>query len=175
MRSIVCRIQSDFHCATAARLVAARGESGVTDYVRAIEIAMRTRTKRPYEVSEIDETCAITVMEQPADTQPFVSHMGRIGTVSCRVGHKGYCLTAQAKPTNADLYAADLMIESPSCPVRRFRALDYFYDAAQAVRYAVSWGRIWVDHQSGQDTRVSATANGGADRGHAIKRGVSPC
>lgn len=136
---------------------------------------MRMRTKRPYEVSEIGKTCAITITEQPADTQPVVFHMGRIGTVSCRVGYRGYCLTAQAKPTTVDLHAADLVIESPSCPARRFRALDYFYDAAQALRYAISWGRIWVDHQSGQGTRTSVTANDGPDRAHCIKRGALSC
>ncbi|HKU01046.1 MAG TPA: hypothetical protein VJS30_31595 [Paraburkholderia sp.] len=63
------------------------------------------------------------------------------------IEHNGYCLRARANPASRDLYAADLVIERPGSPSRHFHALDHFYDAGQALRYATRWGRIWVDHQ----------------------------
>jgi hypothetical protein len=59
--------------------------------------------------------------------------------------HKGYRLIASTDPAHAGLHAANLTIERPGRAPHRFPALDYFYDAQQAVSYATQWGRIWVD------------------------------
>ncbi|SAL06543.1 transcriptional regulator [Caballeronia calidae] len=59
---------------------------------------------------------------------------------------------AQAEALKGALHAAHLVIEGPSCPTQRcFHALDYFYDPAQALQYAIRWGRIWVDHRLTKD------------------------
>ncbi|MFC4704036.1 MULTISPECIES: hypothetical protein [Paraburkholderia] len=81
----------------------------------------------------------------------------RVDTPSQCTEHNGYFLKARANLTNRDMYAADLVIERPGYPSRHFHALDHFYDAGQALRYATRWGRIWVDHQlkkiAGQENR----------------------
>jgi len=69
--------------------------------------------------------------------------------------YKGYDLTACAKPTHRDLYAADVAIDRPGCSTRHFLALDYFYTAAEALRYATRWGKLWIDHRL-QKVAVSA-------------------
>jgi len=71
-----------------------------------------------------------------------------IGPVSCQAQCQGYRLTARAEPVKSALHAAHLVIERPGCPTQRcFHALDYFYDPAQALQYAIRWGRIWVEHR----------------------------
>ncbi|SKC88775.1 hypothetical protein SAMN05446935_9766 [Burkholderia sp. YR290] len=61
--------------------------------------------------------------------------------------YKGYRLSVHARRANTDLYAADLVIEQSHSSSCKFRALDYFYTAAEALGYATRWGRIWVDHR----------------------------
>ncbi len=80
---------------------------------------------------------------QPA---PMVQGDGMAGLDQC-TEHNGYRLRALASPTHCGLYAADLIIERPGYPSRHFHALDHFYEARQALRYATRWGIIWVDHQ----------------------------
>jgi hypothetical protein len=90
--------------------------------------AMRTQTKR------LNET-------------PTLSRE-RSGSVSCQAQYQGYRLTARAEPVKSALHAAHLVIEGPGCPTQCcFHALDYFYDPAQALQYAIRWGRIWVEHR----------------------------
>jgi hypothetical protein len=90
--------------------------------------AMRTQTKRLNE------------------TPPLSPE--RSGTVSCRTQYQGYRLMARAEPVRSALHAAHLVIEAPCYPTQRcFNALDYFYDPALAVQYAIRWGRIWVEHR----------------------------
>jgi hypothetical protein len=90
--------------------------------------AMRTQTKR------LNET-------------PTLSRE-RAGSVSCQAQYQGYRLTARAEPVKSALHAAHLVIEGPGCPTQCcFHALDYFYDPAQALQYAIRWGRIWVEHR----------------------------
>jgi hypothetical protein len=78
----------------------------------------------------------------------------RSGSVSCQAQYQGYRLTARAEPVKSALHAAHLVIEGPGSPTQRcFHALDYFYDPAQALQYAIRWGRIWVEHRL---TKVAA-------------------
>ncbi|SEF13448.1 hypothetical protein SAMN02787142_8066 [Burkholderia sp. WP9] len=79
--------------------------------------------------------------------QSIILQTGRTDPLNCCADHEGYRLNACARPTNNGLYAADLVIGRAGFPSRHFSALDYFYDARQALRYATRWGRIWVDHQ----------------------------
>jgi len=59
--------------------------------------------------------------------------------------HRGFGLRASTTPTGDGLHSADLVIEEPGRPPRAFNSLDFFYDHEQAIGYATTWGRIWVD------------------------------
>ncbi|WP_353557925.1 hypothetical protein [Paraburkholderia terrae] len=108
---------------------------------------METQTKRSNEALEPGATPAISITGRSADRQAILLQTGRTDPLNYYAEHGGYRLNASARPTNNELYAADLVIERPGLSSRHFRALDYFYDARQALRYATRWGRIWVDHQ----------------------------
>ena len=74
----------------------------------------------------------------------------RSGSVTCHAQYQGYRLTARAEPVRSALHAAHLVIEGPGYPTQRcFHALDHFFDPAQALQYAIRWGRIWVEHRPG--------------------------
>lgn len=90
---------------------------------------------------------AISVAGRSVDMQSVIWQNARTGALESCAQHEGYLLEACARPTRNELYAADLVIGRPGFPSRRFRALDYFYDARQALGYATRWGRIWIDHQ----------------------------
>jgi hypothetical protein len=62
-----------------------------------------------------------------------------------RAVHKGYHIIASTGPAHAGLHAANVVIERVGQEPYTFHALDYFYDAQQAVSYATQWGRLWVD------------------------------
>ncbi|MGF6935725.1 hypothetical protein OKW41_004887 [Paraburkholderia sp. UCT70] len=109
---------------------------------------MRTQTKRLNETPTVRQERSVTISGQNLASQWNVSQSRRIGSVSYQAEHQGYRLTARAEPVESALHAAHLVIEGPGCPTQRcFHALDYFYDPAQALQYAIRWGRIWVDHR----------------------------
>jgi len=70
---------------------------------------------------------------------------GRFANATVRAEYRGYRLTASSNPAHADLYSANLLVERRGRLPHSFQALDYFYDARQAVSYASAWGRLWVD------------------------------
>ncbi|SAL88739.1 transcriptional regulator [Caballeronia arvi] len=108
---------------------------------------MRTQTKRLNETPKVRQERIVTTSgETNLTSQRNVAQGRRIAALSGQAEHQGYRLTARAEPVKSALYAAHLVIEGPGCRTpRRFHALDYFYDPAQALRYAIRWGRIWVD------------------------------
>ena len=109
---------------------------------------MRTQSKRLKEMQTIRQEHSITIGDQNLASQRNVSPGRRTCAASEQAEHHGYRLTARAEPVKSALHAAHLVIEGPGCPTPRcFHALDYFYDPAQALRYAIRWGRIWVDHR----------------------------
>ncbi|SMG52653.1 hypothetical protein [Paraburkholderia susongensis] len=108
---------------------------------------MGTQTNRSNAPLQPGATPVIPVTGRSADGQAIILQTGRTDPLICCADHEGYRLNACARPTNNELYAADLVIGRPGFPSRHFRALDYFYDAGQALRYATRWGRIWVNHQ----------------------------
>jgi hypothetical protein len=59
--------------------------------------------------------------------------------------HRGYQLIASACSAHGSLHAAELVIERPGRVPEAFAALDYFFEEEQALKYAIHWGRIWVD------------------------------
>lgn len=121
---------------------------------------MGTQTNRSNEPLQPGATPAIPVMGRSADGQVIILRTGRTDLLNWCADHEGYRLDACARPTNSELYAADLVIGRPGFPSRHFRALDYFYDARQALRYATRWGRIWVDHQLKNAARSASRLDG---------------
>ena len=111
---------------------------------------MTTQTKRLLESVHVRKARGVEVANRQADTRRLVSQPRHVDSLSYYSIYKGYGLTAHAQPTNNHLYAADVVIERPGCSTRRFRALDYFYTAAEALGYATRWGRIWVDYRLGK-------------------------
>ena len=103
---------------------------------------MRTQAKHPLQAVQAGKTLAIEFANRPADMQ--ARHVAPLSYCST---YKGYRLSVHARPANTDLYAADLVIEQSNSSSCKFRALDYFYTAAEALGYATRWGRIWVDHR----------------------------
>jgi hypothetical protein len=68
--------------------------------------------------------------------------------MDCFRRYKGYEMTPSAPRLGNGLFAADLVLEShrgPYTDVERFEALDYFFEAEQAVAYALRWGKLWID------------------------------
>jgi hypothetical protein len=64
--------------------------------------------------------------------------------------YKGYRMTPSARPLDNGLYAASLELESqrgPSTDIDSFEALDYFFEAEQALAYALRWGKLWIDNR----------------------------
>jgi hypothetical protein len=111
---------------------------------------MRTQTKRLNETQTVRQERSVTISGQNLASQWNVSQ----SSASYQAEHQGYRLTARAEPVKSGLHAAHLVIEGPGCPTQhRFHALDYFYDPAQALQYAIRWGRIWVKHRL---TKVAA-------------------
>ncbi|WP_143750148.1 hypothetical protein [Caballeronia ptereochthonis] len=70
----------------------------------------------------------------------------RTATLTCCAEFAGYRLTADAPRAHAHLYSADLLIEGPNHTHWSFRALDFFYDPAEALAYSIEWGRLWVEN-----------------------------
>jgi hypothetical protein len=108
---------------------------------------MTTQTKHSCRAVHIGKARAIEVANRPANVPMPVSQALTADRLSYDSKYKGYGLTACAQPTHSDLYAADLAIERPGCSTRHFLALDYFYTAAEALRYATRWGKLWIDHR----------------------------
>jgi hypothetical protein len=109
---------------------------------------VKAQTKRLNETPTVGQDRSVTIGGHVLASQWNVSRSRRTGTVSYQAQHQGYRLTAQAEPVKSALHAAHLVIEGPNCSAQRcFHALDYFYDPAQALQYAIRWGRIWVDHR----------------------------
>lgn len=113
---------------------------------------METQTKRSNEALQLGATPAVSITRRAADMPVILLQTGRTDPLNCSAEYKGYRLNAYARPTSSELYAADLVIGRAGFPSRHFRALDHFYDARQALRYATRWGRIWVDHQLTNNT-----------------------
>ncbi|BFG80013.1 hypothetical protein PTKU46_80470 [Paraburkholderia terrae] len=120
--------------------------------MRATGKTMETQTKRSNEALKPGATPAISITRRAADMPAILLQTGRTDPLNCCAEYEGYRLNACARPTSSELYAADLVIGRPGFPSRHFRALDHFYDARQALRYATRWGRIWVDHQLTKNT-----------------------
>jgi hypothetical protein len=108
---------------------------------------MRTQAKHLLQVVQARKTVAIEFANQAADMQGPAPQARHVAASSYCSRYKGYRLSAHARPANIDLYAADLVIEHSDSSPCHFRALDYFYTAAEALGYATRWGRIWVDHR----------------------------
>ena len=108
---------------------------------------MTKHPKHPFEVVRVKKARTVEVANRPADMQMSVSQARHVAPLSYCSTYRGYGLKALAQPTDTDLYAADVAIERPGCSIRHFRALDYFYTAAEALGYATRWGRIWVDYR----------------------------
>ena len=124
--------------------------------------AMRTQTRALNDTRTVRQERPIC---DRSSASPWnVSQNTRVGCVSYQAEHQGYRLTALAEPVKSGLHAAHLAIEGPGCPTQRgFHALDYFYDPTQALRYAIRWGRIWVDHRLAKvaTQRVESSAPAG--------------
>jgi len=109
---------------------------------------MKMQTKRLNETLTVRSERSITIRNRNLSSQWNGSQNRRIGAVNDQAEHQGYRLTARAEPAKSALHAAHLVIEGPGCPTPRyFHALDYFYEPGQALRYAIRWGRLWVDHR----------------------------
>lgn len=104
---------------------------------------MKMQTQYLPQLFEVDMTrfLARLLDETEAAYRPTVRSTSPI----VRTEYKGYHLTASTEQAHADLYPANLVVERPGNPIHAFHALDYFYDASQAVSYAEEWGRLWVD------------------------------
>lgn len=107
---------------------------------------MKTQSNRSNAALKSGAT-SISITGRSAQMQATPLPMGRTDPQNHSAEYNGYRLIALARPANTELYAADLVIGLPGFPSRHFRALDYFYDARQALHYAIRWGRIWTDHQ----------------------------
>ncbi|WP_235366343.1 hypothetical protein [Caballeronia zhejiangensis] len=109
---------------------------------------------RSKETPMFGATRVISITGQSAgERRTVAAHSRRVEPLDCCAEHEGYRLNALARPTTDELYAADLVIVRPGFASRHFRALDQFYDATQALRYAMRWGRIWVDHELEKNAR----------------------
>jgi len=120
--------------------------------MRATGKTMETQTKRSTEAQEPGATPAISTTRRAADMPAILLQTGHGDPLNYCAAYTGYRLNACAKPTSSELCGADLVIGRPGFPSRHFRALDHFYDAQQALRYATRWGRVWVDHQLTKNT-----------------------
>ena len=109
--------------------------------------AMTTQAKDPLEAVQVGKAPAVEFANRPTDMQMPATEARHVAPLSYCSKCRGYGLSAHARPANTDLYAADLVIERSGSSPRHFRALDYFYSAAEALGYATRGGRIWVDHR----------------------------
>lgn len=124
---------------------------------------MTMPTKHQFRAVQIRKARTIEAADRPATMPMPVSQALSVDRSSYGSKYKGYALTACAKPTHRDLYAADVAIDRPGCSTRHFLALDYFYTAAEALRYATRWGKLWIDHRL-QKVAVSAKSIDTAER-----------
>ncbi|SIT37016.1 conserved hypothetical protein [Paraburkholderia piptadeniae] len=153
---VVYRIPLDPRCAADARPLAACPKKQRTNSIRASGKTMRTQGKHSFAALNTAGKSPIEDTGRFAAMQSSMLQTDRIAPLNHSTEHNGYLLRARAKPTHCDLYAADLVIERLGHPSRHFHALDHFYDAGQALRYAIRWGRIWVDHQA---NKILSNAN----------------
>ncbi|BFG79918.1 hypothetical protein PTKU46_79520 [Paraburkholderia terrae] len=94
---------------------------------------------------EGDRTSPYVSTRRVANTKAVDCSIDSFANPTVRGDYKGYRLTASTMPAHAELYSANLLVERPGRLPHSFHALDYFYDARQAVSYATAWGRLWVD------------------------------
>jgi len=59
--------------------------------------------------------------------------------------YRGFRLVACAAPDGNGLHAASVSIEKQGYPARSFSDLDSFHDDVDALEYATTWGRIWIE------------------------------
>lgn len=64
---------------------------------------------------------------------------------SLQTRYRGFRLIASAEPVPDGLHTASIRIEKQGGPARTFNDLDFFYDDVEAVEYATTWGRIWIE------------------------------
>lgn len=104
---------------------------------------MKTQTQYLPMLFEVDRARFLALLL--AETEAAYGQATHSTNPIARVEYKGYRLTASTGSVDGDLYPANLLVERPGNPAHAFHALDYFYDAFQAVCYAEEWGRLWVD------------------------------
>jgi hypothetical protein len=59
--------------------------------------------------------------------------------------YQGFRLIACAQSGRDGLHAASVSIEKQGHPARTFSDLDFFHADADALDYATTWGRIWIE------------------------------
>ncbi len=77
------------------------------------------------------------------------------------MNYKGFEVAPVAQPLPSGLFAANLVIEDDTSPLKRaytFDALDYFFESDHAIAYASRWARMWIDERQGLLVRRSPTA-----------------
>lgn len=62
-----------------------------------------------------------------------------------RTRYRGFRLIARAQPERDGLHAASVSVEKQGYPARDFSDLDFFHSDVDAVEYATTWGRIWIE------------------------------
>jgi hypothetical protein len=66
------------------------------------------------------------------------------------MNYKGFEVAPVAQPLPSGLFAANLVIEDDTSPLKRaytFDALDYFFESDHAIAYAARWARMWIDER----------------------------
>jgi hypothetical protein len=62
-----------------------------------------------------------------------------------RTRYRGFRLIAYSHSGDDGLHSASIIIEKPGYPARCFNDLDFFHDGDDALSYATTWGRIWIE------------------------------
>ena len=76
---------------------------------------------------------------------PFIFRFHADAMLSLRTRYRGFRLTACSHSGDDGLHSASITIEKPSYPARSFNDLDFFHDDNDALEYATTWGRIWIE------------------------------
>ena len=74
--------------------------------------------------------------------------------------YRGFRLIARAQSNSDGLHAASVSIERQGHPARSFSDLDFFHDDVDALEYATTWGRIWIE----ANVRFPASSDGAGAR-----------
>ncbi|VXC19102.1 conserved hypothetical protein [Burkholderia sp. 8Y] len=79
---------------------------------------------------------------------------------SLNTRYRGFRLVASARADCDGLHAASVIIRKHGHPARSFNDLDLFHDDFDALQYATTWGRIWIE----ANVRSPALSQAASDR-----------